>query len=176
MSDEIIVCLSTGKKISGYDGELDVDPKLEDEARFLHCLNVKLTVTENMTSEDWEPIISKFENDGDVEECFPKISVSINSPYSDEQTEIILRNEIINDCLSTNAEKINLLGLQPGEYLYKEIYFGCYHGKFRGYMEIDFSEINTKEDLLEIVEELLLEEHEWDFDPDLNYMDVWVVK
>ena len=149
------------EKLSGYSEELTVDPILDDECRLLKFSDVKITVTDNMTDKDWEEIIDSLESD-DCFECYPKIKVSIISPGEDSPIE--LRNENMEDYVGFDVRQLELNGIPAGEYFFKNIYFSCFIGKYRGYMDIDFSEISTKEELLDTVEENLFDYYEWDFD------------
>jgi len=152
-----IICASTNKEIGGYDGDLTVELILEGERRLLILSNFEINVTEDT---DWEEVLYDASLEGDLDEQYPYISVAITSPFSDKNTVICLQKEASD---SDEVETINLEDLPPGKHFFEELIVDCFSGKFRGDMEINFSEVEDQDDLLEVVSEILFDEYEWSF-------------
>ena len=171
---EKIICSQTGKEISGYDGLVNIELKLENQCRFFIFNNIKLSVTDgDLDIEKSFPNLDEY----DIEELYPKITALIVSPFSKDdtvkKTQLLLKDNFlekeIRDTINvddswvfedpslseavTNNETLDLN--------FELLYLKSSYGKYRGFMEINFKDISNTDDLLEVVEENLFEEYDW---------------
>ena len=174
---EKIICSQTGKEISGYDGEVTIDVQFSGQARYyifkdidLHFNDGKLDIDKSLQWEDF--------TECDIHEVFPKIDVKIQSPFldNDSHTELSLKNT------SCASEINNLKLLDPyvewatseDDMIYEivdfnettqisfyELWIPSIEGKYRGYMEINFKDIQTADDLLKAITNEALANFEW---------------
>ena len=174
---EKIICSQTGKEISGYDGEVTIDVQFSGQARYyifkdidLHFNDGKLDIDKSLQWEDF--------TECDIHEVFPKIDVKIQSPFldNDSHTELSLKNT------SCASEIDNLKLLDPyvewatseDDMIYEivdfnettqisfyELWIPSIEGKYRGYMEINFKDIQTADDLLKAITNEALANFEW---------------
>ena len=174
---EKIICSQTGKEISGYDGEVTIDVQFSGQARYyifkdidLHFNDGKLDIDKSLQWEDF--------TECDIHEVFPKIDVKIQSPFLDDDshTELSLKNT------SCASEINNLKLLDPyvewatseDDMIYEivdfnettqisfyELWIPSIEGKYRGYMEINFKDIQTADDLLKAITNEALASFEW---------------
>tara|TARA_B100001971_G_C18238066_1_gene568766 strand:+ start:130 stop:975 length:846 start_codon:yes stop_codon:yes gene_type:complete len=175
MAEEKIICNETGKLISGYDGEIQVDVKFGDECRYyifhdivLYCVKGKLDIAKSF---------SDHMDNYEIDEVYPKITAEIISPFSDTRIHIILRDNSLEEELQQTrnldpswypdidsleeaiefSESINLH--------FHELHLKSTYGKYRGYMTINFKNINTTAHLLNAIEDEALEKYEWYDEP-----------
>ena len=171
-----IVCSETGKTLSGYDGEVTIDVEFGDECRYyifedvtLHFIDGEIDVEKSF------PDIDTYE----VEEIYPKITAKIISPFSKIEekwerptTDIVLRDssllDEVSNLIDSNLGQVDgdLIGetvsfSETTEISYYELWLPTIDGKYRGYMEINFKDIHTAVDLLEVVQANALESYEW---------------
>ncbi len=167
-----MICKQTGKSLNNFNGEINIDSRFSYATRYFIYKNVTLFFNEG------ELDIEKSFPDGsiddyEVNEFFPQITVSIVSPFSNELgDEIQLKNQELYDDLegSFNSE----LGIIDSDVImevvdfketttleFDELWIPSNQGKYRGYMKIDFNDIDSEEVLLEKVISDALENYEW---------------
>lgn len=167
-----MICKQTGKSLNNFNGEINIDSRFSYATRYFIYKNVTLFFNEG------ELDIEKSFPDGsiddyEVNEFFPQITVSIVSPFSNELgDEIQLKNQELYDDLegSFNSE----LGIIDSDVImevvdfketttleFDELWIPSNQGKYRGYMKIDFKDIDSEEVLLEKVISDALENYEW---------------
>ena len=167
-----MICKQTGKSLNNFNGEINIDSRFSYATRYFIYKNVTLFFNEV------ELDIEKSFPDGsiddyEVNEFFPQITVSIVSPFSNELgDEIQLKNQELYDDLegSFNSE----LGIIDSDVImevvdfketttleFDELWIPSNQGKYRGYMKIDFKDIDSEEVLLEKVISDALENYEW---------------
>jgi hypothetical protein len=167
-----MICKQTGKVLNNFNGELDIDARFSYATRYFIYKNVTLFFNEGELD-----IEKSFPNgsieDYEINEFFPQITVSIISPFSNELgDEILLKNQELYDDLegSFNTE----LGIIDSDVImevvdfkettsieFDELWIPSNQGKYRGYMKLDFKDIDSEEDLLEKVFSDALENYEW---------------
>lgn len=139
--------------------------------------------------EDGDDLISKFFDDNpeiyedyDINEYYPKIVIElIPKDSSVEKTErIALRDDSLIDELRKSNEIITASPdeFKPGTYVFEFLGINCSYGKIRGLIsyddlkdafedeDMDFNENTTDDDLCDILEGVLLNNFEWDFEVD----------
>ena len=167
-----MICKQTGKVLNNFNGELDIDARFSYATRYFIYKNVTLFFNEGELD-----IEKSFPNgsieDYEINEFFPQITVSIISPFSNELgDEILLKNQELYDDIegSFNTE----LGIIDSDVImevvdfkettsieFDELWIPSNQGKYRGYMKLDFKDIDSEEDLLEKVFSDALENYEW---------------
>tara|TARA_Y100000991_G_scaffold195460_1_gene164781 strand:+ start:51 stop:629 length:579 start_codon:yes stop_codon:yes gene_type:complete len=168
-----MICKQTGKSLNNFNGEINIDARFSYATRYFIYKNVTLFFNEG------ELDIEKSFPDGSIDdyeinEFFPQITVSIVSPFSNELgDEIQLKNQELYDDLegSFNSE----LGIIDSDVImevvdfnettsleFDELWIPSKQGKYRGYMKIDFKDIDSEEELLEKVISDALENYEWE--------------
>ena len=166
-----MICKQTGKSLNNFNGEINIDARFSYATRYFIYKNVTLFFNEG------ELDIEKSFPDGSIDdyeinEFFPQITVSIVSPFSNELgDEIQLKNQELYDDLegSFNSE----LGIIDSDVImevvdfnettsleFDELWIPSKQGKYRGYMKIDFKDIDSEEELLEKVISDALENYE----------------
>ena len=167
-----MICKQSGKSLNNFNGEINIDSRFSYATRYFIYKNVTLFFNEG------ELDIEKSFPDGsiddyEVNEFFPQITVSIVSPFSNELgDEIQIKNQELYDDLegSFNSE----LGIIDSDVImevvdfketttleFDELWIPSNQGKYRGYMKIDFKDIDSEEVLLEKVISDALENYEW---------------
>lgn len=168
-----MICKQTEKALNNFNGEINIDARFSYATRYFIYKNVTLFFNEG------ELDIEKSFPDGSIDdyeinEFFPQITVSIVSPFSNELgDEIQLKNQELYDDLegSFNSE----LGIIDSDVImevvdfketttleFDELWIPSNQGKYRGYMKIDFKDIDSEEELLEKVISDALENYEWE--------------
>lgn len=169
-----MICKETGKTLNNYNGIINIDARFSYATRYFIYKNVSLHFNEGeLDIEKSFPDGSI--NDFEIEEFFPQITVSIESPFTNKiGDEILLKNKELYDDLeegSFNSE----LGIVDSDVImevvdfnettiieFEELWIPTKLGKYRGYMKMDFSNIDSEEELLERVISDALENYEWD--------------
>lgn len=172
-----IICPQTGNPLNLFKGIVRVDAEFSEATKYFLYKNVKLEFIDGkLNLEKSFPLDSI--QDYDVVEVFPKIKVKIESPFSLEWgDEIVLKeNELyeeldgkLNSSLGSFDSDVIIEIVDFGETKnldFYEIWLPTSDGKYRGYMEINFENIDSYEDLLNRVIELALENYEFYSSPE----------
>jgi hypothetical protein len=167
-----MICKQTGKKLNNFKGEVEIDARFSHATRFFIFKNVSLFFNEGVLDiEKSFPI--EVMDDYEIKEFFPEISACIVSPFSNELgEEITLKKLELYDDMdgSFNSE----LGIIDSDIIietvdfketttleFDELWIPTSSGKYRGYMKIDFTDVDNTSDLLEKVIADALENYEF---------------
>ena len=167
-----ILCPHTGKEISGFQGTVIIDPIFNEASRRYSYYNVEF-----ISEGDADEAISNFtdRNEAEVEEFYPIIKVCIESPFSGKKCEtLLLRDEDPTEFKNKNRSS----SFGQVDEIYESLEFNnsanipFYElslpetgGKYRGFMKINFQDIETYVDLLEDVERKAFEDYDYNESP-----------
>ena len=167
-----MICKQTGKKLNKFKGELEIDARFSNATRYFVFKNVSLFFNEGKLDIE-RSFPREVMDDFEIKEFFPEISVSIRSPFSNELgDEMTLKKLELYDDMedSFNSE----LGIIDSDIIietvdfnetttleFDELWIPTSDGKYRGYMKIDFMDVDNTSDLLEKVIADSLENYEF---------------
>jgi hypothetical protein len=177
-----IKCIKTGKLLTGYNGEISLDPKFTDPTRVYSYKDCQFSYSEGFEINNLIDDFIEREGHGEIDDLFPKIKIGIETPFKKVEFGEELQSiefdysqkidDLFDDGFNSQADDAYELfndianGRVP-EYKcvpFYELHIKTNMGKYRGYMKINFSSILTQEDLKKAVYEKALEEYNFDED------------
>ena len=183
-----IMCSETGKQISGYDGELSVDVHFTDPVRYytfkdidLHFNDGKLDLEKSFKDDDYI--------ESNINEMYPKIDVKIQSPFVEEDsfTELSLKDVSVHDEIHPLLDQHNGWATTESDIIseidefketkqvsFYELWLPSIEGKYRGYMQINFKDIYTNDDLLKAVIDEALLNFDWYYSAEETVKQIFV--
>lgn len=133
----------------------------DDDARYSCCENVEINVTDDM---DWMDWLEYVDNHWVTVDVYPKIEMCMLRHFF-KPTVVKLRDD--RNVLLDGMKRIDLEDLATGTHKFKRMCIDMFvNDECGGGLDIDYSKINNKADLLKIVEEDINESSWWGFVPE----------
>ena len=157
------------KIIASLNGKHELKLDFDDALRVYKYKDVEIELSDDYLKipEDFY-----FENDPDIIEYYPKISIEFPNIPDLENTTFVLRDDDINVMKKKdrdlNSDQLDILD-EEGTVYFFELYHEDTCGKYRGYYEVDFSSIQSQSELTDLILNEAYTNYEWTQSPKSCY-------